>query len=96
MLIYVIRSGKMRLKSYFGKRLLRKCSGNKYLFYLFYFNTIVRYFPKVHKLALKLEMPFSRNDAISDFTFFRVFRVIYRELNTLHSCVMYNFKDNFV
>ena len=67
MLIYVIRSGKMSLILHFGKRLLRKCSGNKYLFHLFYFNTIVRYFPKVHKLALKLEMPFSRNEGISDF-----------------------------
>ena len=93
MLIYVIRSGKMNLKSHFGKRFLRKCSGNKYLFYLFYFNTIVRYFPKVHKLALKLEMAFSQNESISDFT---VFRVICTELNTLHSCVIYNFKDNFV
>ena len=50
MLVYVTRAGKMISKSHFGKRLLGKWSGNKYLFYLVYLNTIVWYFPQVHKL----------------------------------------------
>ena len=49
MLLYVTRSGNMSFKSQFGKRLLRKWSGTEYFFYLFYFNTIVWYFPKMHK-----------------------------------------------
>ena len=57
MLIYVTRSGSMSFKSHFGKRLLRKWSGNVYFFYLFYFNTILCFYLKLHK------MPFSQNDA---------------------------------
>ena len=55
MLIYVTRSGKMSFESHFGKWLLRKWSGNAYFFY---FNAIVWYFPKVHKL------PFWTSNAI--------------------------------
>ena len=58
MLLYVTRSSNMSFKSHFGKRLLRKWSGNEYFFYLFYFNTIVWYFPKMHKL------PFWTSNAI--------------------------------
>ena len=50
MLIYVTRSGNMSFKSHFGKRLLRKWSGNEYIFYLFYLNTILCFFAKLHKL----------------------------------------------
>ena len=58
MLIYVTRSGNMSFKSHFGKRLLRKWSGNEYFFYLFRFNTILCFYPKLHKL------PFWTSNAI--------------------------------
>ena len=53
----------------------------------------------VHKGGLKpnsshFQMPFSQNDAISDFIFFWVCRHIFSELNTLQSCVTYHFKGN--
>ena len=34
----------------FGKRLLGKWSENEYFFYLFYFNTISCFYPKLQKL----------------------------------------------
>ena len=40
---------------------LKKLGGNKYLFYLFYFNTIVWYFPKSAQIAfLKFNCHFLR------------------------------------
>ena len=75
MLLYVTRSDNMSFKSHFGKRLLRKWSGNEYFFYLFYFNTIAWNFPKMHKL------PFWTSNAI--FSKWRNFRLhIFLSLST--------------
>ena len=63
MLIYVTRSGNMSFKSHFGKRLLRKWGGNEYFFYLFRFNTILCFYPKLHKLPFWTSNAISQNDA---------------------------------
>ena len=52
-------------------------------------------FQKFTNCLFELQMPFSQNDAISDFTFFWVCRLIFPELNTLWSCVLYLFNGNF-
>ena len=80
MLIYVTRSGKIKL----GVEM------NIFSIY-FYFNTIVWYFSEVHKLPFELQMPFSQNDVISDFIFCRV---IFSELSRLQSYVIYHFKGD--
>ena len=52
-------------------------------------------FQKFTNCLFELQMPFSQNDAISDFTFFWVCRLIFPELNTLWSCVLCLFNGNF-
>ena len=52
------------------------------------------YFPKCLKIAFfEFQKPFSQNDTISECKFSGV---IFWELNTVQSCMLYNFKDNFV
>ena len=48
-------------------------------------------FQKCTNCLFELQMPFSQNDAISDF----ICRLLFSKLNTLWSCVLYHFNGNF-
>ena len=66
-----------------------------FLFSLFEYNCVV--FSKSAQIALlNFKCHFLQKNVISDFIFFLVCRVIFSELNTLQSCVIYHFKGNFV
>ena len=60
MLIYVTRSGEMSLKSHFGKRLLRKWSGNEKKIIQFLIQ-LCGIFQKCTNCLFERQMPFSQN-----------------------------------
>ena len=58
------------LKSHFGKRLCKNGGGNDFFSIYFILIKLCGIFQKCTNCLSELQMPFSQNDAISDFIYF--------------------------